>query len=240
MRKNIIIILVLITSVMLTACSSNIGKIENGYTNYGNLKSEQFRRPEIGEEIAVITTNKGIIKVRLLEENAPIYVERFKQLIKEGVYNGTKFARGRIDAYITLHDEEFHEKYRLPDDYQMENLKDYHAVTGTLNSIKVRGEFSSLFAIFSNREVDELDIDRMEDLSDEYGYTRDVIKAYKKLGGRPEAEYLYTIFGQVFYGMDIVFEINKMETELVEDRYNMYVEDIIIEKIELVPYQGDI
>lgn len=240
MRKNIFIVLILITSVLLTACSSNIGKIENGYTNFGNLKSTQFKRPEIGEEIAVITTNKGVVKVKLLEENAPIYLENFKRWVKEGAYNGEKFARGRENAFIAMHSDDFHDKYRLDEDYELECKADYRKVTGSLVSVIARGEYSSLFSITANNEVDQILIDRMENLSEDYGYTKDVIKAYKKLGGDPEQDYRYTIFGQVFYGLDTVFEISRISTELVEGRYTMFTEDIIIEKIELLPYEGDI
>lgn len=240
MKKNIFVILVLVASVLMTACSSNIGKIENGYTNFGNLKSNQFKRPEIGEEIAVITTNKGIIKVKLLEENAPVYVENFKKWVREGAYNGEKFARGRENAFIATHSDEFHDKYKLGEDYVLECKVDYRKVTGSLISVLARGEYSSLFSITANNEVDQTLIDMMENLSEEYGYTRDVIKAYKKLGGDPEQDYKYTIFGQVFYGLDTVFEISRIPTELVEDRYTMFTEDVIIEKIELLPYEGDI
>ncbi len=240
MKKNIFVILVLVASVLMTACSSNIGKIENGYTNFGNLKSNQFKRPEIGEEIAVITTNKGIIKARLLEENAPIYVEHFKKWVREGAYNGEKFARGKENAFISMHSDEFHNQYKLNEDYELECKADYRKVTGSLASIISRGKDSSLFFITANNEVDQTLIDMMENLSEEYGYTRDVIKAYKKLGGDPEQDYKYTIFGQVFYGLDTVFEISRIPTELVEDRYTMFTEDVIIEKIELLPYEGDI
>lgn len=240
MRKIIYIVLILITSVLITGCSSNIGKIENGYTNFGNLKSDQFKRPEIGEEIAVITTNKGVIKVKLLEQNAPVYVEHFKKWVREGAYNGEKFARGRENAFIAMHDDEFHEKYRLNEDYETELNSQYRKVTGSLAAIISRGEHSSLFSIMANYDVNQDYIDMMENLSEEYGYSRDVIKAYKNLGGFPEQNYNYTTFGQVFYGLDTVFEINHLPTIFVEDRYYMYTEDIIIEKIELIPYEGDI
>lgn len=214
MKKIILPILILI--LLLTGCSSKIGEIENGYTNFGNLESDQFKRPEIGEEIAVITTNKGVIKAKLLEKNAPIYVKNFKQWVREGAYNGEKFHMGR------------------------ENGIDYRVVSGALVNMKVKGEPSSTFAIIANYKIDQTEIDRMENLSEEYGYTREVIKAYKKLGGEPENEYLYSVFGQVFYGMDTVFEISKMPTKLVEGRYNVFLDDIIIEKIEILPYEGDI
>mgnify|MGYP000884843569 CR=1 FL=1 len=238
MKKMILPILILI--LLLTGCSGKTGEIENGYTNFGNLESEQFRRPEIGEEMVVITTNKGVIKARLLEENAPIYVENFKHWVREGAYDGEKFHMGRENGFIGMLNDELHRKYRFKEHYKIENEIDYRVVSGALVNMKVKGEPSSTFAIIANYEIEQIEIDRMENLSEEYGYTREVIKAYKKLGGEPENEYLYSIFGQVFYGMDTVYEISKMPTKLVEGRYHIFIDDIIIEKIEILPYEGDI
>jgi hypothetical protein len=136
--------------------------------------------------------------------------------------------------------DELHRKYRFKEHYKIENEIDYRVVSGALVNMKVKGEPSSTFAIIANYEIEQIEIDRMENLSEEYGYTREVIKAYKKLGGEPENEYLYSIFGQVFYGMDTVYEISKMPTKLVEGRYHIFIDDIIIEKIEILPYEGDI
>jgi cyclophilin family peptidyl-prolyl cis-trans isomerase len=45
------------------------------------------------ERIAVIETNKGIIKFKLFEENAPITTKNFIDLANKGFYNGLKFHR---------------------------------------------------------------------------------------------------------------------------------------------------
>lgn len=48
---------------------------------------------QAGEEIAVIETAQGKIKIQLFSDIAPKHVEHFKQLIKEGFYNGLAFHR---------------------------------------------------------------------------------------------------------------------------------------------------
>lgn len=53
----------------------------------------QLEEPEKGEEIAVFTTNKGVIKIKLCPEEAPKAVENFKGLINEGYYDGLTFHR---------------------------------------------------------------------------------------------------------------------------------------------------
>jgi peptidyl-prolyl cis-trans isomerase B (cyclophilin B) len=46
-----------------------------------------------GNEVAVIETNKGSIKVKLAGKEAPIHVGNFVELARKGFYNGLKFHR---------------------------------------------------------------------------------------------------------------------------------------------------
>lgn len=49
--------------------------------------------PAAGEEIAVLHTNLGIIKLRFLEDKAPKHVAAFKKLVTDGYYDGIHFHR---------------------------------------------------------------------------------------------------------------------------------------------------
>ena len=46
-----------------------------------------------GDEIAVITTSKGVIRVQLAGKDAPIHVGNFVELARKGFYDGLKFHR---------------------------------------------------------------------------------------------------------------------------------------------------
>lgn len=54
---------------------------------------KQFEKPQAGEDIAVLNTNKGTIKIRLFPEAAPKAVENFKSLIQDKYYDGIIFHR---------------------------------------------------------------------------------------------------------------------------------------------------
>lgn len=47
----------------------------------------------VGDEVAVLTTSRGVIRVRLDGEGAPIHVANFCELATSGFYDGTKFHR---------------------------------------------------------------------------------------------------------------------------------------------------
>ena len=59
----------------------------------------QLELPEAGEEIAVLSTNMGDIKIRLFPDAAPKAVENFKTHIKDGYYDGLTFHRV-IDGFM--------------------------------------------------------------------------------------------------------------------------------------------
>jgi peptidyl-prolyl cis-trans isomerase B (cyclophilin B) len=46
-----------------------------------------------GNEVAVITTNKGVIRVKLAGNDAPLHVGNFVELSQNGFYTGLKFHR---------------------------------------------------------------------------------------------------------------------------------------------------
>lgn len=239
MKKINLILIILILSTLISSCSTNAGKIADGYTQIGHLKLEQVQRPKRGEEIAVITTNMGEIKMRLFPEIAPKAVENFKTLVKEGFYNGMKFSRVEENFLIqTGENKDFPEgKSIFGDFYEDEVDLNYRHITGCVGlAKKEENKNSSHFYIIVQDGIDEDYLEVMKEL-DEEGYPKEVIRAYEALGGVPRLDMKFTIFAQVFYGMDTVMEINQVNINPITKEP---VEDVIIEKIEIVPYEGDI
>ena len=60
----------------------------------------QFGLPEEGDEIIVIHTSMGTLKVMLFPEIAPKAVENFVTHAKEGYYNGLKFYKIQKDKCL--------------------------------------------------------------------------------------------------------------------------------------------
>ena len=239
MKKINLILIILMLSTLISSCSTNAGKIIDGYTQIGNLKLEQVQRPKKGEEIAIITTNMGEIKMRLFPEIAPKAVENFKTLAKEGFYNEVKFSRVEENFLIQIgENKDFPEgKSIFGDFYEDEVDLNYRHITGCVGLAKrEENKNSSQFYIIVQDGIDEEYLEVMKEL-DEEGYPREVIEAYEVFGGVPRLDLQYTIFGQVFYGMDTVIGINQVDVNPITKEP---VDDVIIEKIEIVPYEGDI
>ena len=87
--------LIFFLALVLTGCNNN-----SGGTNSSTNRSAEIKKgvqPVADNEIAVIELENaaayGTIKIELYSNIAPKMVERFKELAKEGVYNGTTFHR---------------------------------------------------------------------------------------------------------------------------------------------------
>lgn len=87
MKKIISFLLFVCTLLSISGCS--------GSKRILNLES-----PSAGDEIAVITTNYGVIKIMFFEKVAPKTVENFKGLAEKGYYNNLTFHRVINDFMI--------------------------------------------------------------------------------------------------------------------------------------------
>ena len=87
---------VLTVSLILSGCSM-MGNTTDP-VDEESMKLVQLESPADGQDMAVMTTDKGVIKFVLYPEYAPKAVDNFKKLVKEGFYNNTKVFGGMNDT----------------------------------------------------------------------------------------------------------------------------------------------
>lgn len=216
----------------------------------------QSMKPEKGEEIAVITTSEGVIKLRLYPEEAPKAVENFKTLAKDGYYNGIIFHRVIKDFMIQTGDPTgtgTGGESCWGEDFEDEVSPNLHFYDGAV-AMANRGPNTngSQFFIVQNEAAPKEYLDALQEAKDgskELGITLkdtfysiqdlfpdSVMNYYKEQGGTPHLEYVfgnpYTIFGQVMEGMDTVKAIAGVQT----DDNAKPKKDIVIENISFEAY----
>ncbi|MCF6466100.1 peptidylprolyl isomerase [Clostridium sp. Cult2] len=194
---------------------------------------EQLKLPKKDEEIVVMETNYGTIKIRLFPEVAPKAVENFKTHAKNGYYDGLIFHRV-INGFMiqggdpnrngtggeSIWGNPFEDEFDI----------NYHNFRGSLSMANAGPNTNgSQFFIVQKDSVEETLIEQMTKLGGEQGFPEEVVKAYTELGGTPHLDYRHTVFGQVFDGMDIVDKIAAVET----DGNDKPMEPVVIEKIEI-------
>ena len=196
----------------------------------------QLQSPSIGDTIAIFDTSLGVFKAVLYPQFAPKAVENFVTLSRNGYYNGSTFHRVILDFIIQGGDPTYTGSggdsiWMLPfEDELTESLHHYRGALCMVNEGKNTNR-SQFFVVKGGSITEEL-INKMKSA----GYSQGVIDAYREVGGRPTMDFKYTIFGQIYDGMDIVDEINIAKTH--ED--NRPVKDIIINSIVIDTYKNPV
>jgi len=90
MIKKLSILLVLFAVAFSLSCNN---KTASNTKPVANADVKRGVKPVADNEIAVIDTDFGVIKMELYSNIAPKTVARFKELAKEGFYNGIAFHR---------------------------------------------------------------------------------------------------------------------------------------------------
>lgn len=229
------LIILLLSVILLAGCSA---KVEEDKTIGGlDVDLNQVQKPETGEEIAVIKTNHGDIKIRLFPEVAPKAVENFKTHAKNGYYDGVIFHRVMKDFMIQGGDPQglgIGGESIWGGSFEDEFDPNYHNFRGSLSMANAGANTNgSQFFIVQNDEVDERYMTQLKDIGEEGGFSEDVLKAYEELGGTPHLDFKHTVFGQVIEGMDVVDEIADVKT----GQNDKPKEDVVMETIEIVEYK---
>lgn len=88
-----LILLCLLSALFLAGCKNQTASKDSDADDAEPANLKKGVKPVPDSEVAVIDTDYGKIVIELYPNLAPQMVARFKQLIKEGFYNGTTFHR---------------------------------------------------------------------------------------------------------------------------------------------------
>lgn len=200
---------------------------------------KQLMKPEVNEEIAVMKTNFGEIKIRLFPDVAPKAVENFTTHARSGYYDGITFHRVINDFMIQGGDPEGTGRggksiWGKP--FQDEFNTMYRNLRGALSMANSGPNTNgSQFFIVQKTSVEKSILGQMEDLGEKRGYPQDVVDAYRELGGTFWLDGKHTVFGHVFEGMEIVDQI----AETPVGSGDKPVKHVVIESLTIVPWKSE-
>ena len=165
----------------------------------------QFADPKEGEEVAVMHTNYGDICIKFFPEVAPMAVASFKALAKAGRYDDTIF-------------------HRVIEDFMIQG-GDYTDYNGTGGESAFGEEFDLEIAPeVHNCEASVAMANRGPGTNGSQFYINQVDNFYLDGG--------YTVFGQVYDGMDVVNDI-----AACEKNGSSPINPVMIESVEIAEYR---
>ena len=208
-----------------------------------------FIMPEAGEKIAVITVKDyGEIKIKLFPEDAAKGVENFVGLAEMGYYDELIFHRVIKDFMNQGGDPKGNGtggKSMWGDSFDggtSEHLYHFSGAVAYANSGATSTNGSQFYIVntpdgYTSPTCAEL----YTADPGSYNWPGNVAEMYNEKGGVPFLDGGYTVFGQVFEGMDVVRAIAEVETD--QDKTNDIPDDkpltpVIIESVRIVEYEG--
>ena len=261
MKKRIMALALAAVAVIgMTGCGGTDTEKNTNTTNVDNTTILQAQMPEDGEEIAVIKTSKGVVKMRFFPEEAPKAVENFKTLAKDGYYDGLIFHRVINEFMVQGGDPTgtgTGGESCWGEDFETEVSERLHFYRGAVAMANAGPDTNgSQFFIVQQKSVmeDALRVltEARDNNEEEIGvtltdgnyytlsqlYPDEVLDHYKAQGGSVHLEYIfggaYSIFGQVFEGLEAIDEIAAVET----DENDKPLNDVIIESITFENYKA--
>jgi cyclophilin family peptidyl-prolyl cis-trans isomerase/outer membrane murein-binding lipoprotein Lpp len=213
----------------------------------------QLEGVKTGDTIATIHTNMGDIKVWFFPEYAPKAVENFTKHATDGYYDGVIFHRIINNFMIQGGDPEGTGRGGESiwgEEFENEVDSNLRSFRGALCMANAGADTNgSQFYIVQNNSVDDSLKEQLKNLSEQKDeafyeksdgtkvtmgdvFPQEDIDEYVNNGGYPSLDFQYTIFGQVYEGMDIVDKIAAVQT----DENDKPIEDVVIESIEVGTY----
>lgn len=191
----------------------------------------------------LIKTSKGEIRIKLYDQT-PLHRDNFIKLAKEGFYENVLFHRVIKDFMIQTGDPESVDApagkqlgmggpgYTIP----AEIIPNFYHKKGALAAARMpdnvnpnKESSGSQFYIVQGRTYSEAEIKSFEARSGRK-FTKDQWDTYKYIGGTPHLDGAYTVFGEVFEGLNIVDDISYVKC----GRGDRPLEDVKIIEIEIL------
>jgi len=214
----------------------------------------QLNEPKSGDPIAIMETSMGTIKIRLFPEYAPKTVENFTTLAEDGYYDGITFHRVQDNFMIQGGDPNGNgtggrSKWGTP--FEDEFTPQLHNIRGALSMANSGPNTNgSQFFIVQSYDAPPEYVEYFRSVANEEGewfdgtpikasdlYQEEFNKVYEEQGGAQGLDYVHSVFGQVYEGMDVVDAIANVETTFAANgEQSKPVEDVVILSVTIGKY----
>lgn len=190
----------------------------------------QIQAPTKGDTIVTISyKDYGDVKIKMFPKEAPLAVENFTTHAKDGYYDNITMHRVIKDFMIQGGDpsgDGTGGESIWGEEFKNETVEYLNPIRGSLCMANAGADTNgSQFFIVQAEEIDESALEPLSDIQKEM---------YQKNGGCPWLTGGYTVFGQVYEGMDVVDAIAAVKTG-ANDKPE---QDVVIDHISVETYDN--
>lgn len=242
--RRVIFSALFISSLMLSACGEGQNK-KNDNKQKDEVKTENKTNEKMDKQepltnvTVLMQTSEGDIKIKLYDET-PLHRDNFVKLVKENFYDGVIFHRVIRNFMIQGGDPESKNPqpdgrygsggpgYTVPAEFNPKFIHKKGALAAARQGDQVNPEKASSGSQFYIVQGQKYPAAQLKEYNP--SYTDEQLQAYETIGGTPQLDGEYTVYGEVVEGLDIVDKIANTQTK-PGDRP---VKDIIIKKVTIV------
>lgn len=179
-------------------------------------------KPKEKRHTIEITTDYGVIKLMLYNET-PQHRDNMLKLANEHFYDSTLFHRVIQGFMIQGGDPDSKHAasgtmlgsgdigYTVPAEFSPELIHKKGALAAARNNNPEKRSSGCQFYIVQGKKLTDAELDNMEKRTG-VKYTPEQREAYKTLGGTPQLDQGYTVYGEVYEGLNIIDSIAAVAT----------------------------
>ncbi len=216
----------------------------------GLLTAQQhvkLKKKDRKRDVELVTTDGNL--VLRLNDSTPLHRDNFLKLVKSHYYDGLLFHRVISNFMIQSGDPESRNavagqplgnggpSYKIPAEFRTTLFHKKGVLAAAREGDQVNPEKASSASqfyivqgrLFTDRELDSVETVRLKG----YRLPESHREVYRTLGGTPQLDQNYTVFGEVVSGMDVVNRIAGTATSKGRDK-DRPLDDIRILKARLV------
>jgi len=190
-------------------------KVQKGEKSASKKKQLLIESPELC--YVEIETNFGNMLV-LLHDSTPQHRDNFIKLVEEGFYDDLIFHRVIQGFMIQGGDPSSRNAkpnarlgtggpgYQVPAEFVDSLIHVKGALAAARNNNPEKKSSGSQFYIVQGRKVSDRDLS-LQEAKEDFNYTSEQKATYKEIGGTPQLDRGYTVFGMVIEGMEVIDKI---------------------------------
>ena len=229
-------------------------------SQYQTLPLPQLDPTPDGEEIAVLHTDLGDMKIRFFPDFAPNAVQNFKTLAKSNYFDGNIFNQVVANQYVRSGDPTGtgtggQSMWGQP--FPAETSPCLHNIYGAVTMMRGQQDNTqgSQFLIVANKSLDDAakaELEAYKDKQDQVMATTSdgtkvpyaqvfptkILDKYIQGGGMPGIDLYFTVFGQVIDGFDALDKIAAVQTSQEDATKDKPLADIKINSVTFENYKA--